>query len=163
MDRVTIRMTTSHIRDAAPADLDAVEALETRVFDADELSRRSLRYYIGAPTARFLVLEQAGAVIGDAIVAFRRGARVARLYSVAVHPDHAGHGHGRRLLAACERAAAERGAATLRLEVRADNAPAIALYDRSGYAEFGRYDDYYEDGTAALRFEKPIPPEGREG
>ena len=153
----------AHIRDAAAADLDAVEALETRVFDADELSRRSLRYYIGAPTARFLVLEQAGAVIGDAIVAFRRGARVARLYSVAVHPDHAGHGHGRRLLAACEQAAAERGAAVLRLEVRADNAPAIALYGRSGYAEFGRYDDYYEDGTAALRFEKPIPPEGREG
>ena len=156
-------MTASQIRNATLTDLDAVEALETRVFDADELSRRSLRYYIGAPTARFLVLEQAGVVVGDAIVAFRRGARVARLYSVAVHPDHAGHGHGRRLLTACEHAAVERGAATLRLEVRADNAAAIALYRRSGYAEFGRYDEYYEDGTAALRFEKPLPPEGREG
>ncbi|MBE7220501.1 MAG: GNAT family N-acetyltransferase [Caulobacteraceae bacterium] len=149
------------MRDAVVADLDAVEALEDRVFDGDELSRRSLRYYIAAPTARFLVLEEAGALVGDAIVAFRKGARVARLYSVAIHPDHAGRGHGRRLLAASEAAAAERGAKSLRLEVRADNAPAIALYRKAGYAEFGRYDDYYEDGAAALRFEKPLPPTGR--
>lgn len=159
--RAQTRMTTSapHIRDAVPADLDAVEALETRIFDSDELSRRSLRYYITTPTARFLVLEQAGTILGDAIVAFRRNARVARLYSVAIHPDQAGRGLGRRLLAACEQAAAEHGATALRLEVRADNAPAIALYRKQGYAEFGRYDDYYEDGTAALRFEKPLPPE----
>ena len=153
--------TLPHLRDAVPADLDAVEALETRVFDQDELSRRSLRYYIATPTARFLVLEEAGAIVGDAIVAFRRNARVARLYSVAVHPDHAGRGYGRRLLAACEGAAAAHGATALRLEVRADNAPAIALYRGRGYAEFGRYDEYYEDGTAALRFEKLL--KGAEG
>ncbi|MDX7951434.1 GNAT family N-acetyltransferase [Lichenihabitans sp. Uapishka_5] len=146
----------ARIRDAVPDDLDAVEALEDRVFTSDELSRRSLRYYLGARTAHFLVLEQEGAIIGDAIVAFRRGSRAARLYSVAVHPDHAGHGHGRRLLAASEAAAIARGATLLRLEVRADNAPAIALYRADRYREFGRYEDYYEDGTAALRFEKAL-------
>lgn len=147
---------TGRIRRAVLADLDAVDALETRVFQGDQLSRRSLRYYIETPTAAFLVLDLDGVVGGDAIVAFRRNARVARLYSVAVHPDHAGRGHGGRLLAACEEAARTRGAATLRLEVRADNAAAIGLYGRAGYREFGRYDDYYEDGAAALRFEKAL-------
>ncbi len=150
------------IRDATPADLDAVEVLESRIFDSDQLSRRSLRYYIGSPTARFLVMEQSGTIIGDAIVAFRRNARVARLYSIAIHPDYAGEGHGSRLLAASEAAAREHGAKALRLEVRADNAPAIALYRKSGYAEFGRHGGYYEDGMDALRFEKPLPRSGRE-
>jgi ribosomal protein S18 acetylase RimI-like enzyme len=40
--------------------------------------------------------------------------------------------------------------------VRADNPGAIGLYRKLGYAEFGRYENYYEDGEAALRFEKPL-------
>lgn len=153
---MTIPHAALRIREAALSDLDAVAALETGVFDSDQLSRRSLRYYITTPTAVFLVLEVGGAIVGDALVAFRRNARVARLYSVAIHPDHAGQGHGRRLLGACEAETAARGARTLRLEVRDDNTAAVALYRRAGYREFGRYDDYYEDGAAALRFEKPI-------
>jgi [ribosomal protein S18]-alanine N-acetyltransferase len=153
---------TTRIRAAVLADLDAIEALEMRVFDSDELSRRSLRYYIGTPTAVFLVLEEDGRVVGDAIVAFRRNARVARLYSVAVTPERAGRGYGKRLLAACEDAAQSRGAAALRLEVRAGNAGAIGLYRQAGYREFGRLDDYYEDGATALRFEKALPSAGRD-
>ncbi|MCW6510387.1 GNAT family N-acetyltransferase [Lichenifustis flavocetrariae] len=150
----------ARIRAATLADLDAVEALETTVFHSDQLSRRSLRYYIGTPTARFLVLEATGAIVGDAILAFRRGSRLARLYSIAIHPDQAGRGHGGRLLAACEAAAAEHSRTIMRLEVRADNQPAIQLYRKAGYHEFGHYPDYYEDGTAALRFEKEIAPPG---
>ena len=151
------------VRTATLADLDPLETLETRVFDSDELSRRSLRYYIGAATAVFLVLEAGDTIVGDAIVAFRRNARVARLYSVAIHPDHVGQGHGKRLLVACEEAAKDRRARALRLEVRADNAPAIRLYRRAGYREFGRYDNYYEDGAVALRFEKSFPSAASDG
>jgi [ribosomal protein S18]-alanine N-acetyltransferase len=126
------------------------------VFDRDELSRRSLRYYIGATTAVFLVAELETAIVGDAIVAFRRDSSVARLYSLAVAPSATGRGLGRALLRRCEREADARGSGKLRLEVRADNAAAIALYRSAGYHEFGRYDDYYEDGASALRFEKDL-------
>jgi ribosomal protein S18 acetylase RimI-like enzyme len=44
----------------------------------------------------------------------------------------------------------------LRLEVRYDNASAIALYEKMGYRQFGQYERYYEDGAAALRFEKRL-------
>jgi len=42
--------------------------------------------------------------------------------------------------------------------VRIDNAGAIALYRREGFAGTGREENYYEDGAAALRFEKRLAP-----
>ena len=153
-------MASVHIRPAIVSDLDAVERLENTVFAGDRLSRRSLRYYIDAPTVRFLVLDEAQGLIGDAIVAFRRGSGIARLYSIAIDPAAAGRGLGRRLLAACEEAAGERKARALRLEVRSDNVAAIALYESAGYGRFGLYPDYYEDGAAAVRFEKSIVTPG---
>ena len=145
-----------HLREATLDDLGSLEALENSVFPGDRLSRRSLRYYIGSDTASFLVLHCAPRILGDAIVAFRRGSRVARLYSLAVHSDLAGRGYGRRLLSACEAVARERERAVLRLEVREDNSAAIRLYETAGFERFGHYQDYYEDGAAALRFVKVI-------
>ncbi len=147
---------TCLIRRAVPADLDAAECLEDSAFASDQLSRRSLRYYIASPTACFLVLEQGGTIVGDAIVAFRRGSRKARLYSLAIEPALAGRGLGRELLAACEDEARARGSTLLQLEVRSDNASAIRLYERSGYSRFGVYDDYYEDGASAQRYVRKL-------
>ena len=60
------------------------------------------------------------------------------------------------MLARAEQQAVARDCAYLRLEVRPDNAPAIALYQRQGYRLFERVDDYYEDHAPALRYEKRI-------
>jgi ribosomal protein S18 acetylase RimI-like enzyme len=60
------------------------------------------------------------------------------------------------MLAACEAEAARRGAESLILEVRADNARAIALYQERDYVKFDTIPDYYEDGTSALRYEKRL-------
>ena len=137
-------------------DLDAVERLEQAVFAMDDLSRRSLRYYIQAPSAVFLVLEQDHAIIGDAIVAFRRGTTIARLYSIAVAPGQGGRGLGRRLLDACEDVARSWHVKVLRLEVRSDNDAAIRFYDAAGYRRFGIYPEYYEDGATAIRYERNL-------
>ncbi len=48
-----------------------------------------------------------------------------------------------------------------RLEVRGDNQAAIRLYQTMGYRQFGRYPDYYEDHSDALRFHKRIIPRER--
>ena len=144
------------IRQARIGDLDDLEALENSVFPGDRLSRRSLRYYAGSRTADMLVLEIDGAVAGDAIVAYRQGSLIARLYSLAIRADLAGRGLGRRLLESCEAAATMRGRTDLRLEVRDDNPAAIRFYESSGYRHFGCYEDYYEDGASALRFGKAL-------
>ena len=99
----------SALRKAQPADLDALDALEHRVFATDHLSRRSLRHFLGSPTAEVMVAEQDGDLAGTAIVLFRPRSSVARLYSIAVAPHMGGRGVGPMLLAAAEAAAVERG------------------------------------------------------
>ena len=58
------------------------------------------------------------------------------------------------------------GALALRLEVRSDNAAAIALYERLGFRQFGRYEDYYADGATGVALRKSRsaarPPRRRE-
>jgi hypothetical protein len=88
------------------------------------------------------------------MVLFRKGSGVARLYSLAALSD-SGEAHvGRQLLTAAEQAAYDRDRLLLRLEVHEENARAIALYEKNAYRRIGREPDYYEDGAAALRYEK---------
>jgi ribosomal-protein-alanine acetyltransferase len=147
-------MSALRIRAATLNDIDALFALETAVFETDRISRRSFRALITRPTATTLVAETDGAIAGYAMILFRAGTGMARLYSIAVAPERAGAGLGRKLLQAAEEAAKKQDRILLRLEVREDNAGAIALYRKTGYRQIGRLDDYYEDGMAALRFEK---------
>jgi ribosomal protein S18 acetylase RimI-like enzyme len=144
------------IRPARPADLDALVALEQRVFTIDRLSRRSLRRLILSPTAEVLVAEDTEILAGTAVVLFRPGSTVARLYSIGVAPQMSGRGIGIALLMAVEAAAAAGQCRCVRLEVHETNAAAIARYRKSGFREVGRHGAYYEDGGDALRFEKPL-------
>jgi ribosomal protein S18 acetylase RimI-like enzyme len=147
-------MSAPRIRPAAISDIDALDAIERSVFVSDRISRRSFRTLIDRPTAETIVIEADGEVRGYAMILFRAGAALARLYSLAVAPGQAGKGYGRALLAAAETAAMDHDRILLRLEVREDNAAAIPLYKNAGYRRIGRVADYYEDGMAALRFEK---------
>jgi ribosomal protein S18 acetylase RimI-like enzyme len=147
---------SSRIRPAEARDIGALVAIENAVFATDRISRRSFRQLIERESAETLVLEEAGQVVGYAMVLFRKGTAVARLYSIAVAPDRAGTGAGGRLLQAAEDAAWEHDRLMLRLEVRADNARAIAVYEKRGYRRIGREADYYADGMTALRFEKTL-------
>ena len=146
------------IRPAVVEDLDALLELENRCFDYDRLSRRSLRRFLTTDTASCLVAEQAGRVIGYALVLFHGRTALARLYSMAVAPERRGHGLGRALLRAAETAALDGGAAVMRLEVSPDNAAAVALYRSAGYVDFGIYHAYYEDDSDALRMEHALVP-----
>jgi ribosomal protein S18 acetylase RimI-like enzyme len=151
------------IRYAKDADVDGLGALEAQSFTSDRLARRSLKRLISRSSAALRVAagEPGGPVQGYSLVLFRKGSSVARLYSIAVAGELRGAGLGRRLLADAERVAADRRATILRLEVRADNQPAIRLYERLGYRLIGRYAGYYADGTDALRYAKPLSRAGR--
>jgi ribosomal-protein-alanine N-acetyltransferase len=142
------------IRSAEPADIGALIDLENRSFSSDRISRSGLRRLIVSPSAEVIVAASAGAVAGYAVLLYRAGSRVARLYSLAVSPEF--RGLGRELLAAAETRASRRGCAALRLEVRHDNQRAVNLYERAGYRRFGEKPGYYADGATALRFEKTL-------
>jgi GNAT superfamily N-acetyltransferase len=59
--------------------------------------------------------------------------------SIHVHPDHRRRGLGLAVMAALVEWGAERGATTAYLQVLADNAPALALYDRLGFVTHHAY------------------------
>ncbi len=144
------------IRDAEDADLGGLQALEARSFVFDRMARRSLRRLIDGTSASLRVAVKRGELQGYHLVLFRKGSLVARLYSIAVDDRYRGAGLGARLLADAESVAGERGRNVLRLEVREDNAAAISLYERRGYAPLGRYAAYYADGADALRYQKTL-------
>ncbi|WP_420406625.1 GNAT family N-acetyltransferase/peptidase C39 family protein [Hoeflea sp.] len=147
-------MSVPRPRPAVQSDIPDLDRIEQAVFATDRISRRSFRKLIARPTAETLVIEIDGEICGYAMILFRAGAALARLYSLAVAPEHAGKGYGKVLLSAAEKAAMDHDRILLRLEVREDNAAAIALYRGSGYRRIGRVEHYYADGMSALRFEK---------
>lgn len=144
------------VRSATSADVDALVALENASFSQDRLSPRQWRRHVGGRSADVWIAERERALAGAAVVFYRRGIDIARLYSIAVAAQARGGGVGASLLAAVERGARARAAHRLRLEVRADNARARALYERSGFQAFGRHRAYYEDGEDAIRYEKRL-------
>lgn len=144
------------IRPASATDLDALLSIENAVFDTDRLSRRSLSRLARSGTAALLVAACRGRAAGYALVLYRKGAKAGRLYSLAVAPEHGSSGLGRALLEAAEEDASARGVYALRLEVREENFRAIRLYERAGYRRLDRVPGYYQDGAAALRFEKRL-------
>jgi ribosomal protein S18 acetylase RimI-like enzyme len=149
------------VRRAEMADIPALLAIEERSFPTDRMTQRNFRYAIRKAKGVVLlayrqVPEVQGPPLAYGVVGFHAGTRFARLTSFAVTPGNRGQGIGRRLLAVLEKEAAAHGCSGMRLEVRADNAAAIALYTAAGYRRFADYPDYYEDGMAALRLEKPL-------
>jgi ribosomal protein S18 acetylase RimI-like enzyme len=146
------------IRPAQAEDLDRLLVLETRCFEHDRLSRRSFRHFLSSDTASCLVAERDGEILGYVLVLFHGRTALARLYSMAVAPEHQSQGLGRVLLDAAEAVALDGGAAIMRLEVHPANFAAIALYRRAGYLEFGIYRGFYEDDSDALRMQHVLVP-----
>ncbi len=144
------------IRKATLQDLDALVRIENRCFQTDRISKRSFRYILCKANAVTLVDEQDEVVRGYTTVLFNAGTSLARLYSFAVDPDFRGRGVAVGMLQASDEVARQGDCVALRLEVRKDNAVAIALFERAGYRRFGAYEDYYQDHMGALRYEKSL-------
>lgn len=99
-------------------------------------------YYLAAMT-------EEGTLAGYAGLAFMgsQGDWECGVHTIGVHPDWQGHGYGSALLRALLAKADELHAPVV-LEVRTDNAAAIALYERYGFSTLGVRAGYYEPSGA---------------
>ena len=137
-------------------DLQALQAIEVTCFDADRLSQRRFKHWIRVDHGILMVCQEKDDVIAYGLIWCHKGTRLARLYSLAVLPQHRGKNIAEHLLVRLEQAASKRGHISMRLEVSKNNAAAIKLYERLDYRIFDEYTDYYEDHSDALRMEKGI-------
>lgn len=144
------------LRPGRRSDIAALCAIEQRAFTYDRLSARSFARLLDSPSATLIVAETEGIVSGYALTLFRKRSRFARLYSIAVDSTVRGRNVGSRLLQAMEAAALRRRCEAMRLEVKRGNRRALNLYRASGYILLRALDAYYEDGSTALRLEKPL-------
>tara|TARA_B100001939_G_C16777144_1_gene545274 strand:+ start:280 stop:735 length:456 start_codon:yes stop_codon:yes gene_type:complete len=147
------------IRDATAADLPALMALERAAFAADAQTARSMRWLVDRANSRFRVIEApggVGALSGYCVLLFRRGSRVARLYSIAVDSAARGQGIGARLVADALASATKRGDTVMRAEARMSNRSSRGLFAAAGFVETERLVDYYPGPEDGIRLKKQL-------
>jgi ribosomal-protein-alanine N-acetyltransferase len=128
-------------------DVATVEPMERELFASDAWSAAGFWSELaGWPATRHYVVAEDGAgVVGYAgLLAPRRSD--ADVQTVAVAPDARGRGIGALLLDDLLAAARTRECPAVLLEVRADNAPALALYARRDFERIGVRRGYYDAG-----------------
>jgi ribosomal protein S18 acetylase RimI-like enzyme len=91
----------------------------------------SMLDHIAHPAAFALQHDAQGLPVGFGLAVLERGA--VGLFDLAVAPAHRGGGRGRALVQALLHWAAEAGASSAYLQVRAQNAPALRLYESMGF------------------------------
>jgi [ribosomal protein S18]-alanine N-acetyltransferase len=144
------------IRRAAPADAAAIAELEAVCQGADAWSANLVRMGVDGdvPTVRYLVADLDGPVIGYAVASY--AGDIAELQRIGVSPALRRTGVASALLAEVVAEAPGTGADRLILEVREDNAGALAFYATRGFIEIDRRPRYYRDGTTAVVLRLPL-------
>lgn len=122
--------------------LPRVLEIERRVNGAP-WSERSFRNELDHPHGIFRVALENGEVVGYGGIWLVIDE--AHVTNVAVEPEHQGQGIGRRIMSELLKAAAEAGMRCSTLEVRAGNAPALALYEKLGFERTAVRKGYYPD------------------
>lgn len=125
---------------------DALAALHRRCFQTPTpWNAADFSGFLADPLCFLLVEGDAGILLGRAV------AGEAELLTLAVLPEARRLGLGRRLVTRFLYQARLRGAGQAFLEVSAENAAAIALYESAGFVGAGRRRGYYHvDGDRAV-------------
>lgn len=152
------------IRPMRPEDLEAVLALDLASFvperamtpdEARQVREQQLREELVRAWARLRI-----AVVDERVVGYLLSWHVVdevHLLNVAVALDHRRQGLGEALVRSLIDDAVAGAAAKILLEVRASNAPAIALYERLGFERFHVRPRYYADGEDGVEMMLTFP------
>ncbi|MGF0115823.1 ribosomal protein S18-alanine N-acetyltransferase [Promicromonospora sp. Marseille-Q5078] len=161
------------LRPLSSADFDRVLELERVLFGAGAWTYGMLTDELAALGRWYVVAEPTGP---DAVAVYGAGAKpvvgyaglwfdgdVAQVMTIGVDPHYQRHGVGRALLEALVDRSRRLRASALLLEVRVDNEPALALYERFGFERIGLRRRYYqpEDKDAfTMRLDLAAAPVG---
>jgi ribosomal-protein-alanine N-acetyltransferase len=161
-------VTGLYVERAAPADLMALLEVE-RASYSHPWTRRNFEGELAAVERGMLLVLREGGGQGApdrglrAYCAFQVVAGEMHILNLTVAGAERRRGRGRFLLRLALDLAAARGASAAFLEVRAGNAPALALYRAVGFVEAGRRKEYYrrptEDAVLLRRGLGPGAPE----
>ena len=132
------------ISDASEALLPEIQRIEQQSFSVP-WTEQMLRVQLAPDSHVFLTARAGERVVG--YIGMMYVLDEGYISNVAVHPDYRRRGVADALLRELEARARALLLSFLTLEVRAQNAAAIALYEKHGYRVAGRRKNYYEKPT----------------
>lgn len=127
-----VKMDASHIS--------AIAQIEKLCF-SDPWSENSIAGELTSRLSYWLVAVERGVALG--YIGSQSVLGQSDMMNVAVHPDHRRKGIAEALIDALSHDLKKQGNECLTLEVRASNAPAIALYEKLHFQTVGRRPNYY--------------------
>jgi len=140
-------------------DFDDLYAIEEICFQPPlRFARRYMRQLVESPDGSTWIAEANGQMAGFAIVEWSEQTTgiYAYIATIEVLPEQRGKGAGAELLRRVEGSAHAEGAIEIWLHGDAENAPAIRLYQTSGYSKVGRTENFYARGRAANIYTKRL-------
>lgn len=167
-DRIKTDDERTRIRTAKTSDIAAVMAIETENFGCDAFGEGQFRHAVKSGNAVFAVAETfhpelKTAEISSYAIGYVRTVKTGsgdrkcgRLYSIAVSKKFQGRSLGTKLLTYIEKELGARSCGKIYLEVKNGNTPAIAMYEKFGYSPLGLIQNYYNDGSPAIKFVKEL-------
>jgi ribosomal-protein-alanine N-acetyltransferase len=141
-------MTAVDVRPMRWPDIEPVHRLESELFTVDPWSIEQFWSELAQQSRAYAV-----AVDGDRIIGYAGAFLLAPdsdVQTIAVSPRDQGRGVGAILLTWLIEQAVAQGCRQMLLEVRSDNVPAIAMYERFGFERISVRRDYYERGVDAV-------------
>ena len=141
-------MKSLRIRKATESDLPHIVLIENSSFNQPypiDLLKRLLRQYGDT----FLVAEEDGKLVGYSAASMKH--RAAHLISIGVLMGYRRKGVATSLLKHLVLILRRGGADELWLEVKSENNEAVSLYEKFGFERMNIVQDYYSDGSAAVR------------
>ena len=132
-------------------DLEDLVFIENACFGADQFSKRQLAYLITTAQGAFFVIRQNGHALAYISLITRTNSKIARIYSIAVHPEFQNRQLGQKLLDKSTLFAHEKKLEQINLEVKVSNEAAVLFYRKNGFQTIGLIPSYYHDGSAAYR------------
>ncbi|HEY0918176.1 ribosomal protein S18-alanine N-acetyltransferase [Devosia sp.] len=138
-----------HVEPAVPADADAITRLHAQGFYRGWAREEFAAYIAGQDTPVYVACDKRRRIAGFAML--RLAADEAELVTIAVDPRWRKKGVGLALMRALFEDLRMTPARRLFLEVAADNAAALRLYGKLGFARVGERRGYYPrpDGAPA--------------
>ena len=149
------------VRPLTAADLPVLEVLERELFGAGAWSAAMLAEELVGPGRWYVGVDVDGILAGYAGLWF--DGDDAQVMTIGTATAQQGRGLGAVMLSALVARAREIGAASVLLEVRVDNEPALRLYERAGFARLGLRRGYYQPENKdawTMRLELTSPGDG---
>ena len=125
--------------------LDKLFEIEENCFDNEAFTRQQIAYLLRDHNTRALIakvnLDVAGFVVAQ--IEVEENTEYGHIITINVAPSFRRKGIATKMLLEIESFLKQRSITEIRLEVREDNHPALKLYQKIGYQNLGRLENYY--------------------